>query len=141
MKKLAIIGAVLVLLAFVGMIDSAYVGIKSLEGSDLPCSVTHGCEEVLNSSYSRIGGYSIAWLGLIFYATISAGGMFVLFGFGRLLRLTLVPASMAMLYTFYLFYLQARVIHAFCDYCLLSALLVTLIFVSHLAAKPWKMAQ
>jgi uncharacterized membrane protein len=55
-----------------------------------------------------------------------------LFGFEEALRLSFVLVSLALGFTLYLFYLQALVIRAFCDYCLLSALLVTLIFVFHL---------
>jgi uncharacterized membrane protein len=133
-----LLGGILAGLAFFGMIDSAYIGIKSLEGTVLPCTITHGCDEVLSSPYARVGGVSIAWLGLAFYGIITVSGMFVLFGFFRVLRYTLVLACLAFSFSLGLIYLQARVIHAFCDYCLLSALLVSLIFITHLVAKPWK---
>ncbi len=55
---------------------------------------------------------------------------FCLSGFEQALRLSFVLVSLALGFTLYLVYLQAMVIQAFCDYCLLSALLVTLIFVA-----------
>lgn len=137
MRKEKLAGGLLAGLAFLGMMDSAYVGIKSLNQAILPCNLTHGCEEVLNSPYARFAGLSIAWLGLAYYALICIAGVFSFSGYSRALRLSLAPAVMAFLFTLELIYLQAFVIHAFCDYCLLSASLSTLILIVHLIYKPW----
>ena len=140
MRKQVILGWILTLLAFVGMVDSGYVAINSVRQFIIPCGFAKGCNEVLNSPYARIGGISIAWGGLAFYICLAFGGIFSAFGFWQILRLTLPICALAFAFTLYLFYLQAFVIHAFCDYCLLSASLVTLSLVLHLIAKPWKTA-
>ena len=138
MRKRVLLGWILASLAFVGMVDSGYVGINSFQRFMIPCGIAKGCDEVLNSSYARIGGISIAWGGVAFYICMAFGGIFAAYGFNQLLRLTLPINLLAFAFTLYLFYLQAFVILAFCDYCLLSALLVTLSLVLHLVAKPWK---
>lgn len=138
MRKRAIIGWTLALLAFVGMVDSGYVAINSVRRFIIPCGFAQGCDEVLNSPYARIGGISIAWGGLAFYICLAFSGIFSAFGFGQILRLTLPVCVLAFAFTLYLLYLQAFVIHAFCDYCLLSASLVTISLILYLAAKPWK---
>ena len=140
MTRPQLTGILLVLFSFIGMVDSAYVALKSLDQTVVPCTVTRGCEEVLNSPYARIGGLSIAWSGLLYYMATAAGGVFSLFGFRSVLRLTGAAAVLAFLFTLYLFYLQAFVIRAFCDYCLLSATMVLGVLITHLAARPFRCA-
>jgi uncharacterized membrane protein len=138
MNRPILIGGSFSLFSFVGLLDSAYVALKSLNDSIIPCHVTQGCEEVLNSPYARIGGYSIAWLGVAYYAVMCLAGVFVTSGYSRLLRYSMVPACMAFLFTLLLIYLQAFVLHAYCEYCLMSASMSILILMFHLFAQPWK---
>jgi uncharacterized membrane protein len=132
MRKTAWIGVGIASLAFVGMVDAAYVSLHNSRGFLLPCGLAGGCDQVLNSPYAAVFGIPVAWFGLAFYLTTAGCALFALFGFGQALRLSFLLASLALAFTVYLLYLQARVIQAFCDYCLLSAFLVTLIFVLHL---------
>jgi uncharacterized membrane protein len=136
-----LMGGSLSLFSFAGLVDSAYVAISSLNYSIVPCHVTRGCEEVLNSPYARIGGYSLAWLGVIYYALICLVGVFAASGYFQLLRYSLVPAGMAFLFTLLLLYLQAFILHSFCEYCLMSAAMSILILIVHLIARPWEKDQ
>src|SRR5262245_44414400 len=124
MRKIAWISAGIVALAFVGIVDAAYVSLHSRQFL-LPCGVAGGCDQVLNSPYAKILGIPVAWFGLAFYLTMASCGLFAFFGFEGLLRFSFTLVTLALGFTAYLFYLQAVVIRAFCDYCLLSALLVT----------------
>lgn len=132
MRKSAWIGAGIATLAFVGMVDATYVALQSSRGFLLPCGLAGGCDQVLNSPYAKVFGIPVAWFGVAFYLTTAGCALFALFGFEQVLRLSFLLASLALGFTVYLIYLQAIVIQAFCDYCLLSAFLVTLIFVLHL---------
>jgi uncharacterized membrane protein len=132
MRKAAWISAGIAALAFVGMVDAAYVALHSSRGFLLPCGIAGGCDQVLNSPYSTILGIPVAWFGLAFYLITAGCALFAFFGFEQALRLSFALVSAAFGFTLYLVYLQAIVIQAFCDYCLLSALLVALIFVAHL---------
>jgi len=138
MSHRALFGWILASLAFVGITDSGYVAINSLMHFIIPCGIAKGCDEVLNSPYAKIRGISIAWGGVAFYISMMFAGIFAAYGFGRILRLTLPIAVLAFAFSLYLFYLQAFVILAFCDYCLLSALLVTLSLTIHLVTRAWK---
>src|SRR2546426_3538873 len=129
----------LVGVAFVGLIDSAYLGINSLQGFVVPCRLSGGCDEVLNSSYSHLLGISISWFGFCFYGFVAACALFSAFGFTKLLRFSLAASVPAFIVTLYLLYVQAFTLKALCQYCLLSALLVTLILGLHLLAQPWKL--
>jgi uncharacterized membrane protein len=128
-------------LAFVGMVDASYVAIHTSQGFLLPCGIAGGCDQVLNSPYARVLGIPVAWFGLAFYLTTAGCALFALSGFEQALRLSFALVSLALGFTLYLFYLQAMVIRAFCDYCLLSALLVTLIFVLHLWSRRHQVQQ
>ncbi len=138
MNRTQRIALILVAVAFLGIIDAAYVVLHSSQGFLLPCGFAGGCDQVLNSVYSRFLGIPIAWFGLLFYVLVAGCGLFELFGVGHPLRFSMVAVSLAFLFTLYLVYLQAWVIKAFCDYCLLSACLVTALFVLHLGTRPWK---
>ena len=136
MKKIVMISGILLVAAFAGTVDSTYVTLHSSQAFVIPCGFAGGCEQVLNSPYSRIFGIPVAWLGFGFYVTVAATSLFALFGFAKALRLSFAAAVPAFAFTVYLVWVQAFVLRAFCDYCLLSAFLVILIFGLHLWAKP-----
>jgi len=138
MKIASWIYAALIAAAFLGMVDSSYVGFHAAEGFLIPCGFAGGCDQVLSSPYARFLGVSIAWFGLAFYFIIAAASLFAFFGYPEALRISFIVAGLAFPTTLYLLYLQAFVIRAFCDYCLLSASLVLLIFGLHLWARPWR---
>ncbi|MCI0420705.1 MAG: vitamin K epoxide reductase family protein [Acidobacteria bacterium] len=132
MRTISWISGLMVALAFVGMVDAAYVALHASRGFLLPCGFAGGCDQVLNSPYAAFLGIPVAWFGLAFYVTTAGCALFALFGFEQTLRLSFGLTALAFGFTLYLLYLQAMVIRAFCDYCLLSALLVSLIFILHL---------
>jgi uncharacterized membrane protein len=120
---------VLLLLSFLGLVDTLYLGIK--RGKPVPCSITTGCEEVLNSRFSAIGGLPISWFGFVFYLAVFSASAFAAFSEeDRLLRLTFWPALAGFLISVGLVGVQAFVLHAYCQYCLGSAVLTTLIFIA-----------
>ena len=124
------------LLAAIGLADAVYLTVEHLAGRSVPCSVTHGCEEVLTSSYAVIGGIPLAAVGAAAYFSVFSLATLAAFGYriaGTLLR---PLVSVMVLVSLWLFYLQAVVIRAFCQFCLLSAAItITLMIVVLLA---WK---
>lgn len=114
-------------IALAGLADSAYLTAKHYAGSEVPCSVISGCEQVLTSSYAEFYGIPTAMFGAAAYFTAFSLSLLVYYGYDRLWRLfgalTLVMAA----FTGWLIYLQAFVIGAFCQFCLLSALTTALL--------------
>src|SRR5437764_13870631 len=55
------------LLTLVGLADTIYLTVKHFTGGLVPCSLTGGCEQVLNSDYSTIFGLPLAALGAFAY--------------------------------------------------------------------------
>ena len=115
------------LIAFLGMVDTFYISIKR-GGPPVACHVTKGCNDVLTSSYSTVAGIPISWFGLAFYLLVFSLAIFDLSGSANVARIVFWPALAAFVISVCLVGIQAFVIHAYCEYCLMSALFSTSIF-------------
>ena len=120
------------ILAFIGMIDALFLSIKRNAGP-IPCHVTHGCTDVLTSKYSEFGGIPLSWLGLAFYVTVFSLAVFIAFenpkkDSGLPLRTIFYLSGVGLIISALLVGIQAFILKAFCEYCLLSAALVLSIF-------------
>lgn len=123
-------GYILVGLATLGLVDAALLTREHYSDVVLPCSVTKGCETVLSSKYSEILGVPLALIGLFFYFSVLLAALyFVQSGLVWIKKLLLAMGLVGFLSSLGLVYLQGVVIRAWCQYCLLSALSSTLIFV------------
>jgi uncharacterized membrane protein len=120
-------------LALLGAADSAYLTwVKLVKTQLLFCSGVEGCETVNNSIYSEINGIPIAVLGLGAYLAIALllaleDRMALLQTYGPLAVFGL--ALTGTLYSAYLTYVELFILHAVCPYCVVSAVLITAIFV------------
>jgi uncharacterized membrane protein len=86
----------------------------------------HGCERVQSSSYARLGGIPVALLGLAGYLAIAAA----LLAPGERARLAAAALAVSGFgFSAYLTYLELFVIDAICQWCVASALLLTLLSV------------
>lgn len=124
-RRAAIIYGATALVSLIGLADSIYLTVEHLAGRSVRCTITSGCSEVLSSPYASVRGYPLAALGALAYFVVFSLATLAAFGYryvGQLL--TLVVAAM-FLTTLWLLYLQAFVIHHFCQFCLLSALVTT----------------
>jgi uncharacterized membrane protein len=117
--------AVTALLSLVGLGDALYLTVQDLTGQSLRCTIVSGCSEVLSSPYAHIGPVPLALLGAVAYFTVFSLAILAAFGY-RLARPSLAAlVTIMFLMTLWLLYLQAFVIHHFCQYCLLSAAVTT----------------
>jgi len=105
----------------------------------LACNVG-SCEQVQTSRWSVFLGLPVATWGLGFYSlmlALSIAGLQPRFVDSRRLSLGVVLlAGWGVLFTAWLNYLEAFVIHAWCEWCLGSAGMVSLLFV--LAVLDWR---
>src|SRR6185369_15451840 len=131
MTKRAVAIAVL---SFIGMFDALYLSLKRNAGP-IPCHVTHGCTDVLTSSYSELMGIPISFFGLIFYLGVFSLAVFQISGGAKTLHWVFWPAMAGVVISAILVGIQAFAIKAYCEYCLLSAILVLSIFL--LSPHPW----
>jgi uncharacterized membrane protein len=108
-------------LALVGLADAIYLTVQDLTGQHLRCTIVSGCAEVLGSKYAHLGSVPLASVGAFAYFTVFSLAILAAFGYRFARPLLSVLVAVMFLMTLWLLYLQAFVIHHFCQYCLLSA--------------------
>jgi uncharacterized membrane protein len=113
------------LLSLIGLGDAIYLTVQDLTGQSLRCTIVSGCSEVLSSPYAHIGRVPLAVLGAFAYFTFFSLSILAAFGYRWAKPLLTVLVGVMFLMTLWLLYLQAFVIHHFCQYCLLSAAVTT----------------
>jgi uncharacterized membrane protein len=121
------------LLALVGVLIASYMSAYKfgLLGS-IVCG-TGGCETVQNSPWSVFMGVPVPVIGLAGYGLLlltSILGLQPRFEDDRRVSMVLIAgATIGLAFSTYLSWLEAAVIHAWCRWCIVSAILATLIFV------------
>lgn len=105
----------------------------------LACSVS-SCEQVQSSRWSEFIGLPVATWGLGFYLTmfvLAMAGMQERFEASRPLSLAMLGmASVGFAFTAWLNYLEAFVMNMWCEWCIVSALMVVVLFV--LSVLDWR---
>jgi uncharacterized membrane protein len=116
----------LLILTFVGIGIAGYLTYVHYKGLSPICAINQGCEKVQSSKYAKVGGVPVPLIGLIGYLTI-LGSLLVR---GELARLaTAGMAIFGMLFSGYLTFLELFRIHAICQWCVGSAITMTVIAV------------
>lgn len=117
-KRLHVIAA---LIALLGLADGIYLTVEHLTGHTAECIAPAGCQEVLASSYAAIGPVPLAAVGAFAYFTAFSAATLAAFGYRKCETFLTLVVGMMLGTTLWLLYLQAFVLHAYCDYCLFSA--------------------
>lgn len=127
------------IVALCGLIDSVYLTIHHYTAEPVPCTIMGGCEMVLTSGYAEIYGIPLAAFGALAYLSAISLALLTLFGFRKLWMLFGAQATIMAGFSCWLIYIQAVIIQAFCQFCLLSALssiLLLTIFIISLFVRP-----
>ena len=122
--------ALLALLALSGFFVALYLALYKLGYiGALTCSVG-SCEQVNTSKWATFLGLPVAMWGVGFYAVTFAAALVGLqerFAESRAVALGLAALCVwGVLFSLYLTYLELFVIHAVCQWCVVSAVIVTL---------------
>lgn len=122
-----------IVITLIGLAAAIYTSIIKLTGNKIMCIGGGGCNVVAESPYSMVYGIPVALIGVVGYLAIllvlilekKAGALFnqnaTLVNFG----LTLI----GFLFTLYLIYLEIFVIKALCEFCVISQIAMTILFV------------
>lgn len=124
------ITASLLILSFIGFLNATYLTILHYQNAFPPCTIG-GCEKVLSSEYATLLGIPIALIGSLYFISLSV-----------VLLLKLTGNKNELLKKFFIFqvlsgfaaslvfvYIQAFLLKQFCQYCLLSETVSTLILI------------
>jgi uncharacterized membrane protein len=117
----------------IGLVDAVYLAlIKILDKPEMCLEGVGDCWTVNLSPYSSIYGIPVSILGALAYITLliflylegkqpNLQNILVKLGFGITLA--------GFLFSLYLTYLEFFIIHAICPFCVVSALLMTILFI------------
>jgi uncharacterized membrane protein len=124
---------VVALLSLLGLSVSLYMLAYALGLTGPVICQVGSCETVQNSPYSKIGGIPVAAFGtlgyLVFLAASFAGIQPRSIG-ARWIPMVLLGGGVAGVgFSAYLTYLEAYVIHAWCQWCVSSAIIMVLAFI------------
>lgn len=128
-SRKAIIYGLASLVSLVGLADAIYLTVEHVSGRSVRCTLISGCSEVLSSKYATVGGYPLAALGALAYFLVFSLATLAAFGYRGVDKVLAVIVGAMFLTSLWLVYLQAFVIRHFCQYCLLSALVTTVLTV------------
>ena len=124
--------------ALIGLGDSVYLTVKHLLDEKVPCSLVSGCEVVLTSAYAEIFGIPTAAFGAFAYFLVFSLAILAAFGNRLMWFLFGLMTAVMLIFTLWLLYLQAFVIKAYCQFCLLSAATTLTLFVIAVVSRFWR---
>lgn len=119
----------IILFSFIGFADSAFLLAKRFSGTPIPCFITTGCDTVSQSPYSILFGVPLSLWGVLFY--LGTGFLALLYlDTKNLLVGKLIPLATGagFLSSCYFIYVQKFLIGSFCIYCIISAIVATILF-------------
>lgn len=127
-----------VIVALAGLADAVYLTVQHYTNGKVPCSIISGCEQVLTSEYAEMFGIPTALFGAFAYFLAFCLALLAAFGNRKMWFVYGLMTTVMFIFTVYLVYLQGIVIEAFCQFCLLSAITTTVLFIIALVSKFWK---
>src|SRR5664280_1947114 len=133
---------VMLALALVGLAIAFYDAYAVYNAQPLWCPPPiDGCNEVAVSPYARIYNLPVGYFGVVYYLYMfGLAALLALDPFSRGLRFAaLAYSALGVCFSIYFMYLQIAFIHAFCIYCLVSAvttLVLLIVAVFHIRTTP-----
>ena len=123
----------IVLLALVGLLVATYLWLYKIGVlGELQCG-TGSCEAVQASRYAELFGIPVAFYGVAGYATLMALGLAALqprfAGDRRAVVLLATLATVGFAFSLYLTAIELFVLHEICRWCVVSAVIMTAIWV------------
>jgi uncharacterized membrane protein len=117
------------ILALVGFADAAYLSMLHFYQTGAGCSLISGCDAVLNSEYAVIMGVPLAYLGVLYYLSLIISiTAYYQSESTKILHGLLLLNTSGFIFSLWLVYIQASIVKSFCQYCLLSAVISTVLF-------------
>ncbi len=112
----------MIVLTLVGIGIASYLTYVHYKGLSPICALNQGCEKVQSSRYAKVGGVPVPLIGLIGYLTIFVSLLIR----GELARLATAAMTIGgFAFSVYLTSLELFRIHAICQWCVGSAIVMT----------------
>lgn len=121
-------------LSLIGLLIATYMSLFKMGLLGYVVCGDGNCDRVQNSPWAVFLGVPVPYIGFLGYLALMAtalAGMQPRFLADRRVSLVLLAGALiGLIFSAYLTYLEAAVINAWCRYCIASAILATLIFLS-----------
>lgn len=115
----------MILLSLIGLGVASYLTYTHYAHVLVLCSISHGCETVQHSVYSKLAGVPVAVIGLAGYVAILGS---LLLPQGERMRLATMSFTLVGFgFSAYLTYRELFSIHAICQWCVSSAIIMTVL--------------
>lgn len=121
-----------IILAILGLGVAGYLTWAYYVHANIICLTGNQCDAVRNSPYSEIQGMPVALVGLLGYLAILAVLVSEETSMGAAIPAPMIVFGLSLvglLYSGYLTYLELFVINAICSWCVVSAVLMLIIFI------------
>ena len=115
----------MVTLAVLGVAIAAYLTYVHYSGAQVACTAGQSCAKVQTSQWSTLAGAPVALIGLVGYLAIVASLVAPDREESRLATLVLTLSGVG--FSAYLTYRELFSIHAICEWCVSSAVIMTLL--------------
>ncbi|KKQ67354.1 MAG: Vitamin K epoxide reductase [Candidatus Daviesbacteria bacterium GW2011_GWA2_38_24] len=119
-------------LSIIGLFVSGYLAYEYSLPTSINCPIGgQGCDIVRNSNFSKFLGISVPYLGVIYYLGVAAAAILLVERpFNNFLKKGFFLFALSgFLFSIYLTYLEAFIINAYCFWCIISAIIATIILV------------
>lgn len=138
MKKMLLLG--IISSSLIGILDSSFILVEKALAIVPPCTAAFKCGVVLNSSWSQIGPFPLAFFGFLFYATFFLTAIITLLHvedephtLEKSSKVLLFLGVFGALFSTYLITIMGVVLKAWCLYCLISAVSCFILFATSAA--------
>lgn len=117
---------IIFILSFVGVLEALYLNYECRRHRAPVCLIGNECQFVWNSPYSKTFGVSNEILGIIYYITLAVVELVILSGdtSSQMVTGEYIFLFGGAIMSCYFFYVQWRLIKAWCFWCTLSAVIV-----------------
>lgn len=124
-------------LAIAGLIISGYLLYKRKRHEPLACVMGENCNKVVRSKYSKMFGVPNALLGVAYYIILTGLILLTLYSTIDLPLeiITIAFTGIGVLFYFVMIYIQFYKIKEWCGYCMVSAIITMVMFVTELLTR------
>lgn len=117
----------IIVFALIAFGVSMYLSVTSSLGATVPCSITGGCETVLNSKFSKLLGIPLSYWGVLYFGGVVVAGLMANhYACGKKVLTWVLSAGLIASLSFLA--IQFVVLKKICQYCLVTDLIAVALF-------------
>jgi uncharacterized membrane protein len=129
MKK-TFISLLFVVIPFLGLFDAGYVTYEIFSDRIPACTPPFQCATFLENDWAYIAGLPLSVYGFIFYTIVLALAIMNFLEIKNARKALRGLATFGFLFALYVTFLMAFVVKAWCLWCLISAITLTILFIT-----------